>query len=934
MFSRLLLLILLTISSFVTLFAQSLKLTGKVVNEKNEPLSGVTIKTNKGGGTASDVDGAFSLTLVVGNKYELVFTAVGYTPKSINDVEVIAGQPNELNIAMAVAAKKLEDVVVRTTSSARKESTNALIQYQKNTNTVAQVVSAEAIRRSPDRSTGEVLKRVPGTSIQDGKYLVVRGLSDRYNQAMLNGILLVSTEPDRKTFSFDLFPAAMIDNIIVNKAFVPELPGEWAGGLVQVNTKDIPSKPFFSVEVGTGFNSQTIGHDFYRYKGGKYDWLGFDDGTRRMPDAVPVRSVFESKDYTSEAQKVEYGKMFTNTWGTQAGSVPLNAAFEVNGGFNTNLWGKKAGGVLTLTYRRANRRLPFTNTFQSVADGTPSVLLDYSNERYAQDVLWGALGNFTLQLNPRNKISIKNLFNVNGTDYATRRTGLDLTAAMDSIRSTELGFRSNIYNNTQLIGEHSISDWNTRLKWYGSFTILDQYTPDQRRLQYNKDLTVTHDTYKALLGDVLSQKSGNRFFSNLNDYVYSGGADVAKSFKWLGFNQTAKGGYMLQVRDRLFDARPFSVYLPKNNSSNDALRELDENSIFSPENFDANDDFKFHFDQMSNIKFRYMANNILNAGYIQFDNQFSDLVRLVWGARAEHFDQLVGSVYTSDSRHLHTKQFDILPGANLTFQLNKITNLRFSASQTVIRPELRELVEYEYYDFDLNASVKGLPTLKRTKVSNVDLRYELYPRAGEMFTAGVFFKHFKSPIEAMFNQASGGASSYNFVNAPDAQGFGVEVEGRKKLDFSSALKNFTVFGNLSYIYNRVNFDNKEQDRPMQGQSPYIINLGLQYDLEKQGINTTLLFNQIGRRIVYVGGSDAPAIWERPRPLLDFQVAKKLLNKRAEIKLNISDILNKENFLYYDVDENEQFKKGKDAIFINRKMGTTFGLSLKYNFIQQ
>jgi outer membrane receptor protein involved in Fe transport len=390
---------------------------------------------------------------------------------------------------------------------------------------------------------------------------------------------------------------------------------------------------------------------------------------------------------------------------------------------------------------------------------------------------------------------------------------------------------------------------------------------------------------------------------------------------------------MLQVRDRLFDARPFSVYLPKSNAGNDALKEQGPSVIFSPSNFDANDDFRFHFDQLSNIKFRYMANNILNAGYIQFDNQFSDLVRLVWGARAEYYDQLIGSVYKSDPRHFQTDQLDILPGANLTFKLDNRRNIRVSGSQTVIRPELRELVEYEYYDFDLNASVKGLPTLNRTKVTNADIRYEIYPRAGEMFTVGLFYKYFKNPIEARFNQQSGGASSYNFVNAPSAKGYGVEVEGRKRLDFIPALQNLTAFGNLSYIYNRVNFENKEDDRPMQGQSPYIINIGLQYDLQKQGINTTLLFNQIGRRIVYVGGQDAPAIWERSRPLLDFQIAKKLMQNKAEIKLNISDILNKENFLYYDVDENEQFKRTRDAIFISRKMGTTFGLSFTYNFIQ-
>ncbi|HVE61805.1 MAG TPA: carboxypeptidase regulatory-like domain-containing protein, partial [Chitinophagaceae bacterium] len=202
--------------------AQNSRLSGRVVNDKNEPLSGVSVSTNSGIGTTSDVDGNFSLNLLPGKKYELSFSAVGYATKILSDVEVISGQANELNVLLTIAAKDLGGVTVVARSNARRETVNSLIAYQKNTNTVASVISAEAIRRSPDKNTGEVLKRVPGTSIQEGKYLVVRGLADRYNQAMLNGILLSSTEPDRKTFSFDLFPAPMIDNIIMNKAFVPE----------------------------------------------------------------------------------------------------------------------------------------------------------------------------------------------------------------------------------------------------------------------------------------------------------------------------------------------------------------------------------------------------------------------------------------------------------------------------------------------------------------------------------------------------------------------------------------------------------------------------------------------------------------------------------------------------------------------------------------
>ena len=274
-------------------FSQTEKLTGKILNKKNDPVVGATIRIGDANeGTTSDVDGNFSLSLVTGKKYTLVISSVNDQTKTISDVEVINRQVNELQIVLEEsAANTLSGVTVTaTSSSAKKETAAALIQFQKNTNTVASVISAESIRRSPDKNTGDVLKRVPGTSVQEGKYLVVRGLSDRYNQAMLNGILLSSTEPDRKTFSFDLFPAAVIDNIVINKAFVPELPGEWAGGLVQVQTKEIPANDFLNMQIGTGFNSETIGEDFYQAKGGKLDWLGVEDGTRALGANFPTKS--------------------------------------------------------------------------------------------------------------------------------------------------------------------------------------------------------------------------------------------------------------------------------------------------------------------------------------------------------------------------------------------------------------------------------------------------------------------------------------------------------------------------------------------------------------------------------------------------------------------------------------------------------------------
>ena len=910
--------------------AQSGKLAGKILNDKNEPLAGVSVKiSGSEGGTTTDIEGRFTLTLTVGKKYELTFSAVGYGSKTIDEVEVTAGQVTDLNVSLAATGKNLNTVTVTANrSSARKESTASLIQYQKNTNTVAAVISAESIRRSPDRNTGEVLKRVPGTSVQEGKYLVVRGLSDRYNFAMLNGIPLTSTEPDRKTFSFDIFPAALIDNIIINKAFVPELPGEWAGGLVQVNTKDVPSANFLNVTVGTGFNTQTLGNDFYTYQGGKYDWLGVDDGIRGIPAGVPGKNSYNK---LPDGDKAVLGKNFTNIWTSDKASslTPLNKKFELSGGLSKVFKnGLKLGATLGLTYNQNVKRTHINNNVFTIDNNKPSINLEYDNQKYSQDVLWGGLANVTLQLGNNHKISIKNLFNINSTDYTTERTGLDYAQGNvgQPLMAREMALKSNIFYNTQISGDHNLPNLKTKFHWFGSFNILDQYIPDQRRIQYNQETSLPGAPY-ALLGVAqTSQVSGSRYFGTLSDYIYTAGGDLTKTFNLFGLSQTVKGGYLFQVKDRLFDSRPFTIYLPNDNL---ALRELPADKVYAPENFGNGFDNKFAMNELSNSRYRYMANSILNAGFIQFDNQFTNELRATWGVRVEDYDQLIGSVKQSDPRHLHTQVRDWLPGVNITYKLGTTGNLRLSGSQTVVRPEFRELSDFSFYDFDLGATMNGFKYLVRTKISNADFRYELYPRAGEVFSVGVFYKHFQSPIELAYNPAGLG-SQFNYLNADKANGYGAELEYRKKLDFVQALQNFTFQGNFSYIYNRVESSGNNLDRPMQGQSPYVLNASLQYDLEKLGLNTTLLFNQVGRRIAFVGNREVPAIWEAPRPLLDFQIAKKVIKNKGEVKLNVSDIFNKAANFYYDLDENKKYNKSGDVLVIRRKYGSTINISFSYN----
>ncbi len=905
---------------FLLVNAQKAKLTGKVTNAKNEALIAVTVSLKGEGAnvTRSDVEGRFSFNIDVNKSYTLVLTYVGYKETTIANIKATAANEELVkDVMLEEAGKKLTDVVVSASRSSNKgETVNALIAFQKNTNTVASVISSETIKRSPDRNTAEILKRTPGASIQEGKYIVVRGLADRYNQAMLNGILLTSTEPDRKTFSFDLFPSQIIDNIIINKAFVPELPGEWAGGLIQVNTKDIPSKNFFNIQVSTSYNTMITGKNFYKDKGGSTDWYGIDDGTRSLPAGYTTKSNF---DTMSIASKTMLGKKMSNNWVPVRTTATPNYAVQMNGGFSGTLFGKKVGGMIGVNFAKNQKFQDNLNQQNTLEAGKFSTIYKYADEKYVQDINMGAIAGLSMYLNPLNKISYKAILNVKTDNVFTSRTGNEYTRD-DLMKGNEFTFTQNTFFTNQLNGEHSISP-KIKFNWYGAFNILDSYSPDQRRVLYTKSANGT-DSYVLNIANSLSQQSGSRIYKNLSDYIYTAGGDITYKIN----QQTIKAGYILQIKDRLYDAKLFANFLPKDNP---ALRALPPDVVFAPENFGNGTDNKFGFDAIKGRNFRYMANTILNGGYLQFDNKLSEKIRTVWGLRVEDYDQLVGSKKVYDPRHTLSRVTDFLPGVNTTYKITQNSNLRFTVSQTVIRPELRELSFLNIFDFELNASVQGNPALKRTKITNTDIRYELYPGTGEVFTVGAFYKNFENPIEQIFSEGAGGASTFSYQNAKKAITYGIEIEVRKKLN-----KYFTFQANGSIIKSKIQDENLKLDRQLQGQSPYLVNVGLLYDIVDKGFNATLLFNQIGERIYLVGdmqaGSASPNIYEAPRALVDFQMSKKVMNNKAEIKLTVSDILNQEQIFYQNQGTNDKYEKGVDAVRFSRRFGTNFGISFNYS----
>jgi outer membrane receptor for ferrienterochelin and colicin len=901
--------------------AQKAKLTGKITSTKNDALASVslTLQSDKTQVSKTDIEGRYSFTIDVAKNYTLVLTYVGYKNKTVQDIKATtANEDLVVDVVLEEANSKLADVVVSANRSSNKGSTdNALISFQKNTNTVASVISAETIKRSPDRNTAEILKRTPGASIQEGKYIIVRGLADRYNQAMLNGILLTSTEPDRKTFSFDLFPSQIIDNIIINKAFVPELPGEWAGGLIQVNTKDVPTKNFFNVQLGTSANSLITGKDFFKDKGGKTDWLGIDDGTRALPTGYTTKSNF---DTSSIGAKTALGKTMSTNWAPIQTTAKPNINMQMNGGFAGTLWGKKIGGMIGISYANAYRFQDNINNQNGISNDKFAPITELKDSKYFQDINMGAIAGLSIFLNPLNKISYKSIVNVKTANTYNSRLGTDYSRG-DLLKGNEFVFGQNVFFTNQLTGDHSLSS-KLKFNWYGSFNILDSYTPDQRRIMYTKSITGS-DPYVLNISNTLSQQSGSRVFQTLSDYIYTAGGDL--TFK-INQQNTIKAGYMGQVKDRLFDAQLFAITMPIDNPS---LRLLPAESAFVPDNFGTGTDNKFAFNSIQNRNFRYLANTILNAGYVQFDNKFSDGLRVVWGLRVENFDQLVGSVKKWDPRHTYSQVTDYLPGVNATIKVGDKSNLRITGSQTVIRPELRELASFVIYDFELNASVAGNPSLKRTKITNTDIRYELYPAAGELFTVGVFYKNFENPIESIFQEGSGGSSLFSFQNVSKATAFGFEIETRKKLS-----KRFTLQANGSYINSKIDDASLNVSRQLQGQSPYIINTGLLYDVVEKGFNATLLFNRIGKRIYLVGdiqaGAGAPDVYENPRSLIDFQISKKFSNNKAEIRFTISDILNQRQIFYQNINSNTEYDKTIDATRFSRRFGTTYGVTLNYS----
>lgn len=907
-------------------FAADGKVVGKVIDKKtNEVLIGVTViveGTSKG--SVTDVEGRFSLNLAPG-KYSLVLQYVGYQKKILSDVIVKSSGVQELNVTLESAAKDMKEVVV--TASVKKESINALLSMQKNNASISDGISAEVIRKSPDRNTSEVLKRVSGTSVQDNKFVIVRGLTDRYNAATINNAILPSSEPDRKAFSFDIVPSNLIDNILIYKTANPDLPGDFSGGVVQVMTKDIPNTSFLDVSAAIGTNSISTGKDFNPGYVGGGDFLGFDDGSRSLPDGFPSTSKYRG---ASGDQQATYAKKLPNRYGDRydANAWP-SQNYQVNWGLKKDFRNEGTfGSILSVTYRNS-QNIVHSERRDYESEGISDLAFDYKDTIHRFSTNLGALANFAYKKG-RHKIAFKNLFNRLFENNNLLRRGFRDNVYLEST-GTETMIKTLL--SSQLEGEHRIGK-ESKFSWNLNYALTMRDQPDYHVLPYNKDSSALDDP-KVPLEVVL--RDTYRFYSDLQDNAYGGSLNYSLPFKWMGRKHTLKAGVLKQYKTREFSARIFR-YNTGIDFADRSLMSLPARSIFSKNNIGRNG---FILEEVTNNTDKYDAWSDLNAGYVMLDNRLGEKFRLVWGVRVESFVYEVNtSDFSGEKVRVERDYLDVLPSLNLTYNMTEKTNLRLSGSRTVTRPEFREVANFSYYDFTRNAILKGNPNLERGQNTNADFRFETYPSGGEVLSASLFMKHFDKPIEQVI---PAGAPASNLIltyaNPNSAMSYGIEVEVRKKLSFindAAWLENFVAFANAAIIRSKVDlkgidYSVADPDRPMQGQSPYLINAGLQYSSPNTKWSVSALYNKVGQRIAAVGfGKEYPDIYENGRDILDFQISYKILSNKGEIKLNVGDVLAQKSIFYQNLDDKRTYASGTDKMQYSFRYGTNFSLGLAIN----
>jgi outer membrane receptor protein involved in Fe transport len=893
--------------------AQSGKIVGRITDKEfAEELIGASVAVvGTSTGALTDLDGNFTISLKPGT-YSLRISYIGYQTQTIKGLEVKAGESTRQDIEMGSEGVQAQEIVVEAELSTATEG--ALLTQRRKSLAVSDGISSEFIKKTPDSDAGDAIKRTTGVSVMGGKYVFVRGLGERYSNTQLNGVNIPSPEPEKKVVPMDIIPAGLIDNIITIKTFLPDQPGTFAGGLVRIKTKEFPDEFQLNASVSSGFNSNAHFNDTWRYDGGGLDFLGIDDGERKLPNFGDNLKSFNKNQLASAL-----GQFNSNTYLPSSGQYSPNKGFSLAIANQLSLMNMPLGFIANVTYSSGAKYKEQTSFFPRLAANEYEYL--WNSQIATYDVNWGGVLNFTTKLNKDNKIGLKTTYNRTAEDEAMLTEGnsfYESDILSNLIRTTRLRFVERQMWSSQLSGSHYLG-WlaKSEVEWKAQYASAKRYEPDNRETQYLFDESLGEYTYNN------DYKRNGRFFSDLDDNEVDLLMDLSVPFKqWSGFKGKVKIGGLFTSKNREFWARRFKFQSAQGN-----YQGLTPEELFTSENV-ANGTIRF--EETTDPSDEYTADETIMAGYAMVELPLLRTLRFIGGARVEKNDIKINS-FDSNSRPVEGgfEETNILPSLNLIYELNDQMNLRGSFSQTIANPELRELAPFRFDSY--RTAMVGNPFLEQTNIDNYDIRWEWFPKFGELIAVSLFYKNIDKPLEVVSLAGFGSTPEETTNNGKTAKNYGVEFEFRKRMDFiSESLSNFSLSTNITlvqseieqgeFIY-RFNTSSGELEafpvssslsgkRKMQGQSPYVINFNMGYENSELGLSGTLLYNIVGERIYQLNGNPnfSDNFVEQSRHQLDLSLSKKLAES-LKMKFNIKNILNDRYLIMFGDDEAETYKTG-------------------------
>lgn len=918
--------------SFAT-FAQTGTLRGTITDAKTkETLIGATVRiAGTQLGVATDVNGFFSFAKVPAGSYTVEVTYVSYNTETIPNVKIEADKVTEINTALLESAATLAEVKVVATRQTNTEV--SVISEIKASQNIVSGISSQQITRSLDRDAAQVVKRVPGITIVGDRFITIRGLNSRYNNVMLHNAFTPSMETDVKAFSFDVIPSGQIDRLLIYKTPSADLPGEFAGGIVKIYTKSIPDQNSITLDYSLGIRQGTTFGDFKESKQGANYWTSFNNGYLDLPTNFPkdLRAVNNNPALIEIA-----GRSLRNEWIPVRSTATPDQRMSLTGNFKMRLGNVQIGNITTVNYSET-RQFTATdrNDYNIGAKNAIETLFEYDDQAYARNNRVGILHNWAFRFNSNHTIEFKNLFNQISNGRYVFRSGQDIAQNYrPNNHSFDQVYRG-IYSG-QLTGKHKFNDDKTVVDWVAGYNNSYRDQPDYKR--YRSDLldpaTGRTEIYIPV-GQAQAYFLG-RFSSQMDESGMTGAANLTQKIGAGEKEIELKFGGFFEQKDRTFKARNLGYV--RGGNFNPALAGSDINTLFQ----NIRNDGGIRIDEQTNPNDSYTSSNTLLAGYGLVNIPFTKKFNAIVGVRVENNRQKMNSTYLGGAAaKVDNKIMSVLPSANLTYNFTEKTLLRAAYGVTVNRPEFRELAPFSFFDFDFNVVYEGNPNLKIATIQNMDLRWEHYPTPSELISVAAFYKYFDTPIESTVDLGSTGLGSKTFItnNAASAYSTGIEIEIKKGLGNvlpgSRILEKTSLLFNTALIRSRVSLGDRgvgqSDNRPLQGQSPYIVNVGINYNDTKKDFQLNILYNVIGRRIIAVGFEAYPDLYEMPRNILDVTFSKGL-SQRWTLKGGIQDVLNQPWRIMQDSNKDNKFESGKDFFVQKYRTGQLVSLGFSYRLL--